>query len=228
MSSSCCSSTGGRPCNHAATRCLFNSRGASDSLHRQSRGHSCCTTETGTMLRAGFIMAAVKGFFDAFCVFFSRSSGCPGVERQFSEPSSTHTCECSRAPAQFHAQSLWTYAFRLKDRVKNNNNNNNNTIWVGSVLIGEEPPPHSGELKHALPQEGGPTQSQLSRPMSSGHYISMEHRLRRKQSNSDTNASNKKYLKRNTRKMKRRNFFFGKKGKMKNIKKSKNEEMNKK
>ena len=27
---------------------------------------------------------------------------------QFSEPSSTHTCECWRAPAQFHAQSLLT------------------------------------------------------------------------------------------------------------------------
>ena len=37
-----------------------------------------------------------------------------------------------------------------------------NTIWGGSVLTGEEPPPHSGELKHALPQAGGPTQSQLS------------------------------------------------------------------
>ena len=69
------------------------------------------------------------------------------------------------------------------------NNNNNNTIWGGSVLTGE-PPPHSGELKHALLQAGGPTQSQLSRPMSSGHHISMEHRLRRKQLNSDTNASN--------------------------------------
>ena len=53
----------------------------------------------------------------------------------------------------------------------NNNNNNNNTIWGGSVLTGEEPPPHSGELKHALPQAGGSTQSQLSRPTSSGHHI---------------------------------------------------------
>ena len=77
----------------------------------------------------------------------------------------------------------------------NNNNNDNNTIWGGSVLTGEEPPPHSGELKHALPQAGGPTQSQLSRPMSSGHHISMEHRLRRKQLNSDTNASIRTYLK---------------------------------
>ena len=30
---------------------------------------------------------------------FSRSSGCPGVERQFFELSSAHNCECSRAPA---------------------------------------------------------------------------------------------------------------------------------
>ena len=39
---------------------------------------------------------------------FRAPPGRPGVERQFSEPSSTHTCECSRAPAQFHAQSLLT------------------------------------------------------------------------------------------------------------------------
>ena len=30
--------------------------------------------------------------------FFSRSSGCPGVECQFFELSSAHNCECSRAP----------------------------------------------------------------------------------------------------------------------------------
>ncbi len=105
------------------------------------------------------------------------------------------------------------------------NNNNNYTIWGGSVLTGEEPPPHSGELKHALPQAGGPTQSQLSRPASSGHHISMEHRLRRKQLNSDSNASNKKIFERNTRKKKRRNFFFGKiKKKMKTQKLKKEKE----
>ena len=86
------------------------------------------------------------------------------------------------------------------------NNNKNNTIWGGSVLTGEEPPPHSGELKHALTQAGGPTQSQLSRPMSSGHHISMEHRLRRKQLNSDTNASIKKYLKEIQEKRKEETF----------------------
>ena len=83
MSSSCCSSTGGRPCNHAATRCLFNSRGASDSLHCQSRGHSCCTTEAGSMLRAGLVMAAVKGFFDAFCVFFRAPPAVPESSASF-------------------------------------------------------------------------------------------------------------------------------------------------
>ena len=77
-------------------------------------------------------------------------------------------------------------------------------------LTGEEPPPHSGELKHALSQAGGPTQSQLSRPMSSGHHISMEHRPRRKQLNSDTNASNKKYLKEIQQKRKEETFFFRK------------------
>ena len=82
-----------------------------------------------------------------------------------------------------------------KTTTTTNDNNNNNTIWGGSFLTGEEPPPHSGELKHALSQAGGPTQSQLSRPMSSGHHISMEHRLRRKQLNSGTNASNQTYLK---------------------------------
>ena len=88
----------------------------------------------------------------------------------------------------------------------NNNNNNNNTIWRGSVLTGEEPPPHSGELKHTLTQAGGPTQSQLSRPMSSGHHISLEHRPRRKQLNSGTNASNKTYLKEIQEKEKKKLF----------------------
>ena len=75
--------------------------------------------------------------------------------------------------------------------------NNKTIIQSGEApcLTGEELPPHSGELKHALTQAGGPTHSQLSRLMSSGHHISMEHRLRKKQVNSDTNASNKKYLK---------------------------------
>ena len=39
-----------------------------------------------------------------------------------------------------------------------------------------------------------------------GHHISMEHRLRRKQLNSDTNASNKKYLKEIQEKRKEKTF----------------------
>ena len=58
----------------------------------------------------------------------------------------------------------------------------------------------------------------------------MEHRLRRKNLNSDTNASKKKYLKEIQEKSKEETFFFRNKWKkkMENIKKSKNEEMNKK
>ena len=66
--------------------------------------------------------------------------------------------------------------------------------------------------------------------------ISMEHRPRRKHLNSDTDASNKKYLKEIQEKRKWETFFFLKKKnekrknekKMKNVIKSKNEEMNKK
>ena len=74
---------------------------------------------------------------------------------------------------------------------------NSNPNWRGSVSTGEEPPRHSWELmNHALSQVGGPTQTQLSRPMSSGHHISTEQRTRRKQRQlkSDTDASNEIHL----------------------------------
>ena len=74
-------------------------------------------------------------------------------------------------------------------------------------------PPHSGELNHALSQFGGPTQFQLSSPMSSGHRISMEHRLRRKQLNSVANASNKTFLKERQEKRREETFFLRKKKK---------------
>ena len=61
-------------------------------------GHSSCATEKGTRLLALLFMVAAKGFFRCVLRHFSRSSGCPGVERQFFELSSAHNCECSRAP----------------------------------------------------------------------------------------------------------------------------------
>ena len=91
-------------------------------------------------------------------------------------------------------------------------------------LTGEEP---SGELKHALTQAGGPTQSQLSRPVSSRHNISMEHRPRRKQLNSDADAKKKKNIfftkgkKRRTRSKKKKRKSRKKKGKKKEEKKRK-------
>ena len=49
--------------------------------------------------RGILMMAAMKGFWRSLR-HFSRSSGYPGVERQFFEVSSAHNCECSRAPEQ--------------------------------------------------------------------------------------------------------------------------------
>ena len=116
------------------------------------------------------------------------------------EPSMMKSSSSSTAPCFFVSAAVATlchviihsHQSRLKQKQpqQHQHNNNNNTIWGGSVLTGEEPPPYSGELKHALPEAGGPTQSQLSNPMSSGHHISMEHRQRRKHLllNANTNA----------------------------------------
>ena len=61
----------------------------------------------------------------------------------------------------------------------------------------------------------------------SGHHISMEHRLRRKHLNSDTNASEKKYLKEIQQKSKEETFFFRKNEKIKRKKKDKKREKKK-
>ena len=158
--------------------------------------HSRCF---GRAVSLGFL-----GIISMSPLYFAEFSAV-GTLRQviFWEPSTTKSSSLSRArgsggvarvrlPGDLPPMSLSDSLHRSmscdhtqsSSRVRDNNNNN--TIRGGSVLTGEEPPPHSGELKHALPQAGGPTQSQLSRPMSSGHHISMEHRLRRKQPNSDT------------------------------------------
>ena len=64
------------------------------------------------------------------------------------------------------------------------------------------------------PKQVAQTKSQLSRPMSSGHHISMEHRLGRKhlQLNSETNASNETVLKEIQEKGKNKKFLSKKIG----------------
>ena len=126
--------------------------------------------------------------------------------------------ESSPVLCMIDLDDLWPYTSHLRARVKNNNS----PIWGGSVLTGEEPPPHSGDLTggsvltgdgppphsgdltHALTQVGGPTQSELSRPMSSRHHISMEHRLQKKHLllNLRTNQCEKRHVfrKRTTKK----------------------------
>ena len=110
-------------------------------------------------------------------------------------------------------QRMWTCALVSRLRL----NNNTNPIWGGSVSKGEELPSHSGESR-SLPS-GWPNPTQLSRTMSSGHHIFMEHRRRKKKHqevNSDTDASNGIHSKE-----KRRNIFFedwkGEKREMKNM-----------
>ena len=93
-------------------------------------------------------------------------------------------------------------------------------------LTGED---HTGELSHALSWVGGTIQSQLSRPMSSRHQSSMEHRLRRKhlQFISDTDTSNEIFWKKATeekqgkKKQKRENTRWTKTRNMKNAASSK-------
>ena len=57
-----------------------------------------------------------------------------------------------------------------------------------------------------FPQAGGPTQSQLSSPVSSRHRMSMEHRLQWKHLlvNPDTNATKEKQIKKNILKKKKK------------------------
>ena len=55
-----------------------------------------CNRE-GHSTSAVLVMTAMQGFW-RILRHFSRSSGYLGVERQFFEYSSAHTCECSRAP----------------------------------------------------------------------------------------------------------------------------------
>ena len=78
--------------------------GASDPVHRQRSVDLPVCNEMGFFFMG---MAAVKGF-SRFVRFFRGPPGCPGVKRQFSEPSTTKSSSLSRAPAQFHAQHLST------------------------------------------------------------------------------------------------------------------------
>ena len=153
------------------------------------------------------VMAAVMGPFFRILRHFSRSSSCPGVERQFFELSSAHSCECSRAPAGVpisNSDVVDIHAFRESSEQQQQQQSYN---LERLRLSSEEPPPHSGELKHALAQAGAQPNPSCPALCRQGHHISMEHRLRRKQLNFDTNASIKKYSKEIQEKRKEQNFL---------------------
>ena len=79
-----------RPCDHAATFAQWKC--PSFSFRRGRWTFQLCNREADSTFDGG------EGFFRRILRHFSRSSGCPGVERQFFELSSAHNCECSRAP----------------------------------------------------------------------------------------------------------------------------------
>ena len=60
------------------------------------------------------MMGFQQGFGgDAGVGIFRAPLGCPGVERQFSEPSMMKSSSSSRAPAQLVRSRLWTYTPRF-------------------------------------------------------------------------------------------------------------------
>ena len=134
----CCSSSTrcGRPCDFVAT---------------PSRSWKCIRTSSSPALmdipvrNRDRMLSAVgwdDGYFRRILRHFSRSSGYPGVERQFFELSSAHNCECLRAGGARVAGSLlsgdsapglpihphvtWTYT-HLKEATENNNKSHNNS-----------------------------------------------------------------------------------------------------
>ena len=79
--------------------------------HERNRGGADCGFQCHRSWRKSWKFSAGSGsrslwrYFGELAVgwgfvHFSRSSRSSGVERQFFEPSSTHTCECSRAPGK--------------------------------------------------------------------------------------------------------------------------------
>ena len=110
------------------------------------------------------------------------------------------SCQKQRQQQQIQQQKQNTYSNKTETKILKKNSTN----CKCSVLTGEEPPPHSGKLNHALSPESGPTQPQPARPMSSRHHISMEHRLRWKHLllNPIAHASTSMYLKEKKKKKK--------------------------
>ena len=144
----------------------------------------------------------------------------------------TYSCECSRArgvpesqgvysqvarhtSAQLISSRKWTYTPCVGARVQNNNN----TIQSGEVPFfnkrGASTPLWGVEACSLPSRRAQPNPSYPALCRQDTTHISMEHRLRRKQLNSDTNASKKKIFERNTRKKEKKKLFLRKNEKRK-------------
>ena len=77
---------------------VLHSGGASDTVHRLFMWtFQLCNTD-GYDVSSIFRYGGDDWVFDAFCVIFRAPPGCPGVERQFLEPSMAKSSLPSRAP----------------------------------------------------------------------------------------------------------------------------------
>ena len=107
-----------------------------------------------------------------------------------------------------------TTTYNQQPTTKKNNKNNQHPIWRGSVLTGEELPPHSGALNHAL------SPSRWSNPLPAiPPYVVMARHLFRAPTAEETSTVKTQILmpamnifgRNTTKKRKRRNTFSKKK-----------------
>ena len=97
-----------RPCDHTATSsCLFNSRGASDSVHRQSRGHLVVQQRLVRSFYQWRYGGGERAFLTHLASFFALLRF--GVERHFLEPSMVKSSLPSRAPFANWTVVMWIY-----------------------------------------------------------------------------------------------------------------------
>ena len=106
-------------------------------------------------LRAPFT-AVNEAFRSISHIFWVLVQFSPGNLDIFNEPlvPGSHSPQCSCDSPWRHLEDrvvVWTYHIASQS-ICVRNNNNSIPIWGGSVFTGEEPPPHSGELTHALSQ----------------------------------------------------------------------------
>ena len=97
----------------------------------------------------------------------------------------TVQCLCMRGTLGAWTYTIVMHCHNQQQKQQRAHSPQHNQIWGRSVFLSRRCAcaarslhPTPGVESRSLPPAGGPTQPQLSRPKSSGHHISMEHRPR--------------------------------------------------